>query len=247
MSKANSQKIVKEIKEQNIKPESKLKLNWKNYLLWAVVGLVILLGALIFSLVLLDASDIKFGLYKDTTTFKFIRLFIATAPFLLIGLAVVMLVLGVLSWRQTKRGYRHSIIVVAGIMLLLLVGLGVLGHFAKINHRMEKGMAGQLPQFRGPVQIDEERWLQPEQGLLGGEVIVVVTEKISLRDFSGKDWQVYYTTETHMRPGFTPEKGERIGVVGGMRAETEFDAYAIKPFPPQGGKPMWGPGKKGHK
>ena len=243
MSKADSQKIIAEIKEKDIKPESKMKLNWKNYLLWGALVVVVILGALICSLVMLDIADINLSLYQALGLMKFTRIFVTTAPYLLIALAALMLVLGVLSWRQTKRGYRHSIVVVAGVILLIVLALGILGHLVKANRPVEKGFMGQFPQLRGPVKFTEERWLQPEQGLLGGEVIVVVTERIDLRDFAGKDWQVYYSEETHLRPGFTLQVGERIGVMGEMKSESEFDAYAIRPFPVRDKKLLWKPSR----
>lgn len=238
MSKSGSQKIIAEIKEKNIKPESKIKLNCKSYLFWFLLGVLVILGALFFSLVVLDVADMDFNLYQHFGLMKFMGLFFFTAPYLLIVLAIIMLTLGILSWRQTKRGYRHSIVVVAGIMLLIVVALGALGHCVRVNRPVEKGLAGPL---RGSVQFEEKRWLQPEQGLLGGEVIVVVTERIDLRDFAGKDWQVYYSSETKMRPGFNPRPGERIGIVGEMETESEFEAYVIKLFPPKGQRPFWGP------
>ncbi|MBU1177975.1 hypothetical protein KJ903_02040 [Patescibacteria group bacterium] len=244
MSKADSQKIVSEIKEKNIKPESKLKLNWKNYILWGALGIVIILGALVCSLAMLDIADTNLKLYKGLGFMKFIRIFVTTAPYLLIALAALMLGLGVLSWRQTRRGYRHSIVVVAGIIVLIVTALGILGHLAQVNRRLEKDFVGQFPQLRGPAKFEEGRWLQPEQGLLGGEAIVVITERIDLRDFADKDWQIYYSEETHIRPGYFPRVGERIGVMGEVKGESEFTAYVIRPLPAMDKKLWWKPGQR---
>jgi hypothetical protein len=51
-----SKKIAETIKKDQIVPDSKWKTHWRNYAFWLAFSLIILLGAVFFSLVILNVT-----------------------------------------------------------------------------------------------------------------------------------------------------------------------------------------------
>ena len=86
-----SKKIIEKIKEGHIIPESKLKLQWKSYLFWILMVVMILIGALSLSLAILNVSDIDPRFIRHMELFKFVRIITVTAPYLWIILSLAAL------------------------------------------------------------------------------------------------------------------------------------------------------------
>ncbi|MDA3814777.1 MAG: hypothetical protein PF549_00210 [Patescibacteria group bacterium] len=227
-----SKKITETIKKDHIVPDSKLKIHWRNYAFWAVFSLIVLLGALFFSLIILNITDIRPELFRYLEFRKFFFLIFVTMPYLWMTLLLITIFSGFMIFRKTKRGYRYNILFVSGVVVLSISILGFLAHFSEINDRIERGIPGPSC-FLHPK---EGRWQRPADGLLGGEIMEIGDKIFFLRTPRGEDWEVFYSNETEIKRGVKIEKGEMVGVIGEQEDLNSFEAFIIihPPFKSKG-------------
>lgn len=225
-----SQKIIAKIKKEKIVPESKIFLNWKSYLFWAVWIFTLFLGALFVSFIILNLLDIHPIIFRHLGLGKVFFIFARTAPYLWILLALLAVVSGFLAIRKTKRGYRYSVISITSIVVLSIAMLGGFLHLAKINRNIgdrifvERGVGREMA---FPI---EKRWHSPELGMLGGEVVLIKNDSFDLRGFNDEVWEVYYSNDTDLRiKDF--KMMMMIEVMGEKMEERKFKAFVIQPFP----------------
>lgn len=225
-----SQRIIEKIKKEKIVPESKIFLNWKSYLFWAVWVFTLFLGAIFVSFIILNLLDIHPIIFRKLGLGKVFFVFARTAPYLWIILALLALVSGFMAIRKTKRGYRYSIISITSIVVLSVAMLGAFLHLTKINRHLgdrifiERGMSRDIA---FPI---ERRWRSPEFGMLGGEVVLIKNNSFDLRGFNDEIWEVYYSDGTDFR---TKDFGMMmmVEVLGEKMEERKFKAFIIQPFP----------------
>lgn len=226
-----SKKIVDKIKEEKIVPQSKWRLSLRSYCFWLLMAGMMIVGALFFSLLFLSLSDMDGDVLGRMGAFRFVRLAVITAPYLWIGLILLALVFGVLAFRKTAKGYRHSMIFTTSLVVLAISILGVLAHFSKINDRITKGIGKNFPYFQEMSGPRRDRWMKPEEGLLAGEIVDLGQDNFILLNLGGEEWKVYYFGETKIRRGLKLEKGLRVGVIGEETGEREIKAFVIRDLP----------------
>jgi len=226
-----SKYIVAKIKEKHIIPESKFKLQWKSYLFWALMFLMIFIGALSLSLVILNVSDIDPRFFRYIELRKIIMIIMVSAPYLWIILSLAALFFGIMAFRKTTKGYRHSTLFVTSLVVLIISVLGFFSHFLKIDNQMHRMLSKNAPNFKGLTVPRESRWLRPGDGLIGGEVIGVGEKNLSIKSFDNKDWKIVYDEKTEGENLSAISVGEKIGVIGKKIDELSMQAYSIRIFP----------------
>jgi len=225
-----AKKIIDKIKSEKIVPESKLFLNWKNYLFWIVWIFTLILGAIFFSFIILNLLDIHPMVLRSLGLGKIFFIFIKTAPYLWIMLALLAVVSGFLAIRKTKRGYRYSIIFITSIGVLGISMLGGILHIANVNKHIGNEFFINRGMPRDLAFPQEKRWRHPAEGMLGGEIITIEKDSLDLRGFDNEPWKVYYSNETKIRIKKI-ESGMMIEVIGEKIGGNQFRAFLIRPFP----------------
>jgi len=228
MQKEISKKVINKIKKEHIIPDSKWRLNWKNYIFWFLLSGMILLGALFFSLIIFNITDIDRDLYLHFRLSKFIWLMLRTAPFLWVILSISALLFGLLAFQKTKHGYRYRALFVVSIIVLTISILGILTHFLKINDRADNKFSKNIPHYQKIAPPKELRWLRPEGGLLAGEIIEIKPSGVVIISFRGEQWIVNYNSETIIDPRVKLEEKEKIRVIGEKTENFYFKAQMIK-------------------
>jgi hypothetical protein len=226
-----SKYIVAKIKEGHIMPESKFKLQWKSYLFWALMFFMILFGALSLSLAIFNVSDIDPRFLQYMELGKFIRLLMITAPYLWIILSLSALFFGIMAFRKTSKGYRHSALFVTSLVVLVISLLGFFGHFLKIDNQMHGMFSKNAPNFKGLTAPREGRWLRPGDGLIGGEIISIGTNEFSIKSFDNKEWKIIYDDKTEKEDLAEITVGEKVGVMGKKNDDFSMNAFSIRTFP----------------
>lgn len=225
-----SKKIVNTIKQEHIVPDSKLKINFKNYLFWFIFSGVLLLGALFFSLIILNIIDLKPDVFRHLKLGRFFFLVFMTLPYLWIGLLAITIFSGLMAFRKTKKGYRYSMLFIAGIIVLFISVVGALAHFSKMNSHFDRSIPGP----RGIVHPMEGRWQRPEEGLLGGEIIEVGDQIFFLKTPRGEEWRIFYGIETEIKKDVEIKKNKKVGVLGEKKDDKSMEAFVIIRLPFRG-------------
>jgi hypothetical protein len=240
-----AKEILEKIRSGHVTPESKFRLQWKNYLFWIIWFLMIVFGAISFSLVIFNLLDFGPEMFHYFRLGRIFRLIVFTAPHLWIILSFLALFFGLLAMRKTRRGYRYSILSVTAAAVLAISILGVSMHFMKINERFGMGIGRGTPGFGQIAFPEESRWEMAKEGLLGGEIISLQDEFFDLKDLRGDDWRVDYSDKTDIKTPEPLRAGMVVGVIGEKINNNTFQAKFIKLLPPRRGPHSSedGPGK----
>ena len=85
--------------------------------------------------------------------------------------------------------------------------------------------------YKGYVNhMKEQRWNQPQNGFLFGDIVDVSDGNMVIRDGSGKKWTIVFDDETRIGSYVKKIPGEKIKIIGRMTDDGEFNAYDIRPW-----------------
>ncbi|MFA5985869.1 MAG: hypothetical protein WC819_00795 [Parcubacteria group bacterium] len=230
MKKDSIKNIINTIKNDHITPKTIFAIRWKSYAFWFVWACIMIIGAISFSLMIVNVLDVRPEFFHHLGIGRYMRVLFVTAPYLWLFLVLVATVSGFAVLRKTHRGYRHSVLFFTSISVLAIMFLGAVVHMAKMNDRIGKGIAdGGMP--RGMIFPAEGRLQRPDHGLLGGRVATVAEDHLVITGFRGEQWTILYDENTQIDLPFTIAEGVMIEIVGEKIDEGNFRAKFIRPLP----------------
>ena len=225
MSNKQFTKIIDKIKKEDIKPLPKWKVDFKSYLYWFVLGLLILIGGLLISLTLIDYLDIGQELARNLKLRNFLFITFRAMPFLWMILLGLSLVFGVAAFRSTKRGYRYSILSVLILMIILISVLVFVGRISRVDQHIKNVFDDKmyLNKFN-PSR--ENKFFQPEKGVIAGRIKKMEKKMFILKCPKG-EWTVYFSEDTKIKGRRELATGRRVLVIGDKIDQENFQANAI--------------------
>lgn len=226
--------IAKKIKEKKIQPIPKWLILVKNYLIWALWGGLVLISAVFLLLIVFHLSGVGPELIHLLRIRRSFWLILQAIPFLLIGLMSLVLILGYVVFRKTKRGYRYSSLLVATVIALTLVGLTFGFHLVNQSRLRPLNKFSQTPALGHFFEWDKSRLDQPEKGILAGVIRKIEKEEIMMESFHGQLWKVKFEEEEIRGPFWKLEQGQEIFVAGEIEERETFQAQVIRPLMPKG-------------
>jgi heme/copper-type cytochrome/quinol oxidase subunit 2 len=229
-------KIAAKLKKENITPKPKWQFLLRDYLLWSVFGINVLLGAMFFVVTSFSLRDNDWDIYKHLDQ-NFLEYIIMTMPYIRITALVVFIFLAYYNYKHTDRGYKyktHWIIIMSVVVMGLIGGtLLLVGAEAKIERLFSRS----LPFYDNLEERRIRVWHHPGKGLLGGEIVEInMDSEIVLQDCHNKNWQVDVQEVIWRGPIGKPEMGRRIKVIGEQLGEDKFKAKEVRPW--MGGRRM---------
>jgi len=224
------EKILNYIKEEKIEPHSKWYFVIKNETIWALWVISILIGAISVSVLIFSFVNIEWELYTATheTFFDFA---VDSLPFIwIISLAIFSFV-AYKNFKNTKKGYKYSIIIVLLLSILIsIVGGGIfyLFGFGKV---FDEEIGGRIPLYE-PIFIHRQQiWARPEKGLIFGEVIKTGPDFSSfiIKSDNGQEWVIEGSDLSEIDIDIlTKFKNVRVVGVPVLKNETDFSTTTMK-------------------
>lgn len=231
MTTQQAKNIIAKIKQEKITPFTYIALRWKGYVFWILWICIMIIGAISFSLLILNVLDIRMEFFLHMGLGRYMRILFMTAPYLWFGLALIAMASGFVALRRTHRGYRYSMLFATSMSVLIITLFGFIVHIAKINDHIGKRMAdGGVP--RGMVFPMEDRWGNPERGIVGGRIVSIKDHMIILSGFHEEQWKISFDDDTYIEPLISFEEGMLIEVIGTDKTENGiFYATFIRILP----------------
>ena len=229
--------VLEKIKTEGIRPEARWKMNWKNYLFWSVWLAMLFLGAIFFSLIILNFLDLgpELSHLLNFPLGRSMHLLMMTTPFVWLGLVAVALISGLLAFRKTKHGYRYNLLLITSLSVLAVSLLGGALHFSQVNQKIGGRFYQKMPEEeRGWAFPMGRRWQLPEDGFLGGRVLEVRQNDFLIESFKKEEWDIIFNEKTSWEGGHFLEKGKMVGIVGEKIGDKEFEADLIREIFPKG-------------
>jgi len=226
-----SNEVIKKIKDNNIKPKPRWYFITKNYFIWSIFGISIILGSFAFSMVLFIIKQLDWDIYHYIGESLLKTVFISL-PYLWLIFLILFTGVAYYNFIHTKRGYRFKFISILLISLVISITLGTGIYFNGFSERLENVFLEKIPYYNRLVYSCEEQWMQqwmqPKRGLLAGTIIEIGLPENSfiLRDLENNRWKVE-ASKTIWKGKLIPATGLKIKLIGKLINDNNFEAMEI--------------------
>ena len=226
-------KVLCKIKEEKIEPKPRWQFLLKNYFIWTAFAVSVGIGAVAFCVVLDVLTDNDWDVYKYAADNPLERIFLSLPLVWMIAL-VLFLGLAYYNCKNTKSGYKYGTYVIVGLSIAVSVILGSIFHYYfGMGEKMESLVAENLPFYRKIYSHCSNRkvWLQPEKGLLGGEIVRISNPaSFDLEDFGGMLWLIKREKNVFIRGNLPLFEREEVRIIGEQEDDRIFRAIEIRPW-----------------
>ena len=235
----NSDTLISKMKDQHLKPIPKWRFTLKGATIWSALLTSVILGGLAFSVVLFSIQQLGFDLISHMSHSK-IEFLLGLLPFLWIVLLIVFLIIGMISIKNSWKGYKFSSSKLLIINTAFSILLGTLFFIGGGAMWLENTFAVEIEFYESVNEKKMNMWSMPEDGYLSGTIESVNDGSLELVDFNNKKWTIDYQ-QAHIPPVVLLEEGEVIKLRGKMNSSDYFVADEIRPW---GGNQRSGKGRK---
>jgi hypothetical protein len=221
-------KILQKIKEEKLRPTSLWYFLLRDYSLWGLVFLSIILASLSVAPILFTLSNIELGYLKHISDNIFFFI-LSIIPYPWIILCIFTTYFASLAWKRTKGGYKFKGGFVLSVSVLLSLLLGIVLNIFHLGKILDEGVEARGYGFyKGVESRKQENWFSPQNGRLIGRV-----KEIQLKEFviinkkNNFEGSVSYDETV---PGFENVVVDNpIRVIGYKADDVGFTACAIFP------------------
>lgn len=226
------QEILGKIKKEKIAPKPKWFFLLKNYVVWFLGFLSLLIGGIAFSVIIYLVRYNDWDIYEQLDE-NFISFILLTMPYFWILFLALFIYIVLYNIKHTKKGYRYSLPLILSGNIVVSMILGVLFYKIGISQALDDVLGENAPLYSKIINRQMDYWSQPKEGRLSGLVVDVVEgEKFTLVDFGQKEWNINNKIDTGM---MEIKLGAPIRVLGKMISDDIFEAEMVLPPGKPGG------------
>ncbi len=215
------QEILDKIKEQNIQPKKRWEFLFKNYLLWFIFVLAIILGGFASSATIFIFKHAN--LLEMAPGFSPLRRLWANLPlFWLLSLSLFSF----LAWydfKNTKRGYKYHPLIIVLFSVLLSIALGVAMYALGFGQKLEEAFFRRVPFYQQMFGRGGRMLVEPGNGHIAGVIQSIEGSKVVVEDFKGRIFELSTSTEKL-------QVGQRVLLFGTLGADNNFTCDNIQPW-----------------
>lgn len=227
-----SKKLLDKIKEEGIQPTPKWRFTLRNTMIWLAFAISALIGAMAFSVILFSIQQTDFQLVSHLSH-SGRELLLGLLPFFWLAALLLFLIAAMFSMKKMRKGYKYGWGRLVGFSAAISIVLGTLFFIGGGAQWLESSFAEQVPVYESLQEKKMKVWMQPEAGLIAGEIESVQGDSLILKDFRGKNWSVFYGG-AWVAPPVLLEQGEEIKLRGSMKGSNGFVAEDIRPWRGEG-------------
>ena len=226
-----SKKILDTIKGRELKPKPRWHFIMRQILIWFTALLSVIIGSFTFSVILFRIVN------NDWEVLKFINRspvahVLNTLPYVWIVLLVLFVALAYYNARHTKGAYKYQAYWFVAGSIVISIAFGSVFYAVGIGPRVHQ-LGEQVPVFRELMKDRDALWLDPDNGLLAGEVTGILSGVgiFAIEDFNGNYW-VVTPAQSYMPPPshFELEPGAQIRMMGRVLDVELFEAERVMPY-----------------
>lgn len=214
-------KLLEKIKAGKISPKPRWEFLLKNYIVWAVGLLALLVGAAAISVMIYLFQYNDWNLYELTNK-SFAEFFLLTLPYFWFIFLALFVFAVYYNFKHTKSGYRYSIYVVIIGSVSLSIILGSSFYALGLGGKIDNILGRQAPFYDRFINRHLDFWFNPDEGRLVGLVASPLENNyFVLVDRSSGEWIVTYqsTDDEHF---IIP--GQPVRMTGKETGNHEFRA-----------------------
>lgn len=225
-------KIIKEIKENKIKPLGRPFFIIKKVITWLLVFVFLALCGLSLSVLLMIVRHGDFDIYRffgTNESFFFFKAF----PYFWLLAVLIFLFFAFFRFKKTDGSYNYPVIYSLLASLLAIIIFTSIFYFSGLGRRCEAWLAGS--RLYRQTSYLRSAWENPDKGLLSGVLKIENLEQdnqlIYLEDFSGKRW-LLDISENNVIGENLIDNNKRIKMIGEISGEEEnvFKVLEFRPW-----------------
>ncbi len=222
-------KILDIIKEKDISPKPKWQFVAKDYLVWFLGIISVLIGGVAFSVIIFVLANADWQSYRFLSG-SLLEHIIKVAPLYWILFLAIFILVSDYNFKKTKDGYKYSVPKVVGVIVFISFCLGLFFYEIGLAHITDYALGDRLPGFHRFVDIKQKMWNVPDKGLLAGTI--VPSEKsdfLILKDFDGNEWKVGVANlnQDHFD---VLDNFDTVVFSGSFVEDGYFEACSVKPW-----------------
>ena len=201
----------------------------KDYSIWTLFVLAVIIGGLAFAVILFLLTDNDWDIYKQLDK-SFGEYLLLSLPYFWIIFLGFFSAAAFYNYKHTKKGYRRSPHLIVGASILVSVIVGTVFFYAGLGSRIENVFADNFPYYENFTQRRVDVWNNPERGLLSGTITEAGDkDNFVLEDFEGKVWEIQ-ASGTFWGGRVIFQEGEQIKIIGEKKSNSIFSAQQIRPW-----------------
>lgn len=188
------EKVMNRIECEGICPRSKTFFKTREYSVWALWAVSVLIGALSVAVSLFVISHRQYALYEATHE-NFLTFMVEALPYLWIIVFALMVGVAVYNLRHTKSGYRYPLWQIFGSSMVLSIAGGSALHLYGFGYNIDHQL-GQMSLYDSQEKMEMATWQNPNDGRLMGRLIEAPRPPMvtaTFADVSGHQWQIDMT------------------------------------------------------
>jgi len=220
--------VMEQIEKKEVIPKPRWEFLLKNYSMWAVGGIALLLGAVATSSALFVLRNGDWFLLQRLSG-SLLGHSVSVIPFLWIVLLIIFILLAMYQMKHTQRGYRYSFAIIVGNVIASIL-LGIVMYVFGLGYVADTFVGRVLPLYSPFEERREQMWTQPENGLLSGTVLGTSSDSMyEMQDFLGKVWSIS-TDKIDSVDIFILNQADEVGIIGNKIGTSTFEACAVRPW-----------------
>ncbi len=207
-----SNKTLGLITKKQIKPIPKWEFVIKNFSIWIIFILFLIL-------LFIGISLSSFGIIDGIII-----------PYFWMTISFIFLISTYFIFNRTKKSYRFYKWQILLSIILLSLFFGILIFKVGFATKIDKNFESKITFYRQVVPLKVSTWSNPEQGYLSGEIISIVNNNIfQIRDFKKKVWDIDFSNSI-VKGKIKISIGQQIKIVGNQIDTNIFKASEIRPW-----------------
>ena len=227
------QDTLNKIKKEHIAPEPRWKFLARKFSAWAMLGLMMLLGAVSISVAYYLLSQLDWNM-PEAMHQNYFAYGLSVFPYFWAALIGIIIGASFLGVRKTETGYRFSWVKIIFITSISILLIGFFMSTVGFGRRLNGMMMRDLPYYAKHTVTRETQWMQPEKGFLAGTISTVSNDAVVINDLNGLDWNIQLSDKTVVRPSVDLLRGQMIKIIGIKQGARDFVALDIRPWAGQG-------------
>lgn len=230
MKNSLSQRVLEKIKEKKIMPKPRWEFLLKDYVIWGLGILCLLVGSLAMAVMIYMIQNNNWDLYKYVSD-SLLGFVFATLPYFWIVILALFILAADYNLKHVKGGYRYRLPAVVVASIIICGFLGTLFYNFGLGRIIDNAFTTNLPVYERLSRHRRDVWHKPPKGVLAGMIIGQSgSDEYEFRDLEDRSWRVD-TREIPVQLKPMLQVGLPIILIGEKVGSGRFKALIIRPRP----------------
>lgn len=220
------QELLEKIKEKKSDQKSKWHFLLKNYVIWAVGILALIIVGLAFSVIIYLLKYNDWSAHRQINA-SFLEFALLTLPYFWVLFLALFIWFVNYNIKHTKKGYRYPVPIIILITVVISILLGGLFFRVGLCEVIDDVLGERAPFYEKIFNRQADFWSQPESGRLAGLVLSKSGDaEFTVLDIKQNKWTVQFKQNENFPP-VEIQIGKPIMIVGKKIGEDIFSAKRV--------------------